>query len=110
MHLWRHVFMVDQPRTMFEKIWEAHAVRESAEQWPLLFIDRHLVHEATSPQAFEGLRLSGRRVRRPDLTFAVLDHNVAPRPRVVANDRRSLAIFDDSSREQVSTLEENARA
>ena len=102
--------MADRPRTMFEKIWESHAVRENDEQWTILFIDRHLVHEATSPQAFEGLRLAERPVRRPDLTFAVLDHNVATRPRQVANDRRSLAIFDSSSREQVTTLEDNARA
>ena len=59
------------PKTMFEKIWEAHEVREN-----LLYIDLHLVHEVTSPQAFEGLRMTGRKLRRPDKTVATADHNV----------------------------------
>ncbi|MFQ5781126.1 MAG: aconitase family protein, partial [Nitrospiria bacterium] len=63
-------------KTMFEKIWEAHLVDEEPGRPSLLYIDRHLVHEVTSPQAFEGLRLAGRRVRRPELTFATADHNV----------------------------------
>ena len=63
-------------RTMYEKIWEAHLVRASADEVPILYIDTHLVHEVTSPQAFEGLRLNNRKVRRPDLTFATMDHNV----------------------------------
>jgi 3-isopropylmalate/(R)-2-methylmalate dehydratase large subunit len=63
-------------RTLFDKIWEAHVVREAPDQPALLYIDLHLVHEVTSPQAFEGLRLAGRRVRRPDLTIATIDHNV----------------------------------
>ena len=66
------------PRTMFEKIWDAHVVREEAGQPALLYVDLHLVHEVTSPQAFEGLRLTGRKVRRPDLTIATMDHNVPP--------------------------------
>ena len=64
------------PRTLFEKIWDAHVVAEPAAEPALLYIDLHLVHEVTSPQAFEGLRLAGRRVRRPDLTYATVDHNL----------------------------------
>jgi 3-isopropylmalate/(R)-2-methylmalate dehydratase large subunit len=64
------------PKTLFEKIWDAHVVTDLPEGGWLLYIDRHLVHEVTSPQAFDGLRLAGRRVRRPDLTFATVDHNV----------------------------------
>src|SRR5512147_2527605 len=64
------------PRTLFEKVWDAHVVREEPGEPTLLFVDLHLVHEVTSPQAFEELRLAGRRVRRPDLTIATMDHNV----------------------------------
>ncbi|MCL6623237.1 MAG: 3-isopropylmalate dehydratase large subunit [Fimbriimonadales bacterium] len=64
------------PKTLFEKIWDAHVVTDLPEGGWLLYIDRHLVHEVTSPQAFDGLRLAGRKVRRPDLTFATVDHNV----------------------------------
>ena len=63
-------------KTLFEKIWETHVVEETPGEPALLYIDLHLVHEVTSPQAFEGLRLAGRRVRRPDLTIATMDHNV----------------------------------
>src|SRR6267143_777803 len=63
-------------RTLFEKLWDTHVVREPEDQPALLYIDLHLVHEVTSPQAFEGLRVSGRPVRRPDLTVATMDHNV----------------------------------
>ena len=62
--------------TLFEKIWETHVVEERPGEPALLYIDLHLVHEVTSPQAFEGLRLAGRTVRRPDLTIATMDHNV----------------------------------
>ena len=62
-------------KTMFEKIWDAHLVKEAIGQPSVLYVDLHLVHEVTSPQAFEGLRLAGREVRRPDLTVAVVDHN-----------------------------------
>ena len=65
-----------KPRTMFEKIWDRHVIHEEPGKPSILYIDLHMVHEVTSPQAFEGLRLSGRRVRRPDLTFATMDHNV----------------------------------
>src|SRR5438876_6073640 len=63
-------------RTMYEKIWEAHLVRESPGEPSLIYIDRHLIHEGPSPQAFAGLKAAGRKVRRPDLTFAVMDHSV----------------------------------
>jgi 3-isopropylmalate/(R)-2-methylmalate dehydratase large subunit len=91
------------PKTMFEKIWEAHVVREEPGEAAILYIDRHLVHEATSPQAFEGLRMHGRKVRRPDATFAVLDHNVPTRG------RRPLDIVDADSALVIHTLERNAR-
>ena len=67
-------------RTLFEKIWEQHVVREEPGEPALLYVDLHLVHEVTSPQAFEGLRLAGRRVRRPELTVATMDHNVPTLP------------------------------
>jgi 3-isopropylmalate/(R)-2-methylmalate dehydratase large subunit len=89
-------------RTLFDKIWAAHVVHEPAQGPALLYVDLHLVHEVTSPQAFEGLRLAGRRVRRPDLTLATVDHNVP------TGDRR-LPIADPVSATQVLTLEQNAR-
>ncbi len=70
------------PRTLYEKIWEAHVVHEEPGQPSLIYIDRHLVHEATSPQAFAGLKAAGRKVRRPDLTFAVMDHSVPTKNRL----------------------------
>jgi 3-isopropylmalate/(R)-2-methylmalate dehydratase large subunit len=72
-------------RTLFEKLWETHVVREEPGEPALLFVDLHLVHEVTSPQAFEGLRLAGRRVRRPDLTVATMDHNVPTLPGPVSD-------------------------
>jgi 3-isopropylmalate/(R)-2-methylmalate dehydratase large subunit len=84
--------------TLFEKIWEAHQVAELPTGETLLYIDRHLVHEVTSPQAFEGLRLSGRKVRRPDLTFATADHNVP-----TDADRQN--IKDPLSLQQINTLQ-----
>ena len=88
------------PRTLFQKIWDAHLVDEQPDGTCLLYIDRHLVHEVTSPQAFEGLRLSGRKVRRPDATLAVPDHNVP-------TSDRALPITDEISRLQVDTLTRN---
>ena len=88
------------PRTLFDKIWESHLVDRQEDGTCLLYIDRHLVHEVTSPQAFEGLRLAGRGVRRPDLTLAVADHNVP-------TSDRSLGIDDEESRIQVETLTHN---
>jgi 3-isopropylmalate/(R)-2-methylmalate dehydratase large subunit len=89
-------------RTLFEKVWDAHVVSQLPEGPALLYVDLHLVHEVTSPQAFEGLRLNRRRVRRPELTVATVDHNVP------TGDRR-LPIADQVSRRQVDTLVRNAR-
>jgi 3-isopropylmalate/(R)-2-methylmalate dehydratase large subunit len=75
-------------RTLYEKIWDAHVVEKREDGTCLVYIDRHLVHEVTSPQAFEGLRLAGRKVRRPDLTLAVPDHNVPTTARVDAQGNR----------------------
>jgi 3-isopropylmalate/(R)-2-methylmalate dehydratase large subunit len=90
------------PRTLFEKIWDAHVVHAEAGQPTLLYIDRHLVHEVTSPQAFEGLRLAGRRVRCPELTFATMDHNVPTTD-------RSRPIEDPISAQQMKVLADNCR-
>ena len=73
-----------KPRTMYEKIWDAHVIPAAVGAVPLLYIDRHFIHEATSPQAFAGLKAAGRKVRRPDLTFAVMDHSVPTRNRGAA--------------------------
>ncbi len=90
-------------KTLFDKIWSTHVVRDLPDGSSLLYIDRHLVHEVTSPQAFESLRLAGRRLRRPDLTFATMDHNVP-----TTADR--LKIADPISRAQVEALETNCEA
>jgi 3-isopropylmalate/(R)-2-methylmalate dehydratase large subunit len=89
-------------RTLFDKIWDSHVVHRQEDGTCVLYIDRHLVHEVTSPQAFEGLRLTGRKVRRPEATLAVADHNVP-------TSDRSHGIADEESRIQVETLEQNAR-
>ena len=89
-----------KPRTLFDKVWDAHVVERLEDGTCVLYIDRHLVHEVTSPQAFEGLRLAGRQVRRPDATIAVVDHNVP------TSDRRG-GIKEADSRLQVETLERN---
>ena len=70
-------------RTLYEKIWDAHVVREEPGQPTLIYIDRHLIHEGTSPQAFAGLKAAGRKVRRPELTFAVMDHSVSTKNRLL---------------------------
>ncbi len=88
------------PRTLFDKVWDSHVVDRLDDGTCILYIDRHLVHEVTSPQAFEGLRLAGRRVRRPDATIAVIDHNVP-------TSDRSQPIAEEQSRIQVETLERN---
>jgi 3-isopropylmalate/(R)-2-methylmalate dehydratase large subunit len=88
--------------SLFEKLWDTHIVRETASEPTLLYIDLHLVHEVTSPQAFDGLRQSGRRVRRPDLTIATADHNVPTTD-------RSLPIADAIAAKQVETLRRNCR-
>ena len=90
------------PKTMFEKVWDAHVVHEEPGRPTLFYIDLHLVHEVTSPQAFEGLRLAGRKVRRPELTAATMDHNVPTTD-------RSRPIEDAISKQQMETLERNCR-
>ncbi|MCD6035526.1 MAG: leuC [Rickettsiales bacterium] len=92
---------MNSPKTLFDKIWEQHLVDQQSDGTCLLYIDHHLVHEVTSPQAFEGLRMSGRKVRRPEATLAVADHNVPTTP------DRSEGIKDETSRIQVQTLEDN---
>jgi 3-isopropylmalate/(R)-2-methylmalate dehydratase large subunit len=93
---------MSKPRTLFEKIWDSHVVQKNKDGTCILYIDRHLVHEVTSPQAFEGLRMSNRRVRRPGATLAVADHNVP-------TSDRSQGIKDEESRIQVDTLSQNAK-
>jgi 3-isopropylmalate/(R)-2-methylmalate dehydratase large subunit len=90
-----------QPRTLYDKIWDDHLVDEQPDGTCLLYIDRHLVHEVTSPQAFEGLRMTGRKVRAPEKTLAVVDHNVPTTD-------RSKGIEEEESRIQVETLAKNA--
>ncbi len=90
------------PKTLFDKIWDAHVVNQQDDGTCLLYIDRHLVHEVTSPQAFEGLRTTGRKVRQPAATLAVADHNVP-------TEGRANGIADEDSRVQVQTLENNTR-
>ena len=85
------------PRTLYDKIWDDHVVHTSEDGTCLLYIDRHLVHEVTSPQAFEGLRLTGRKVRAPEKTIAVPDHNVP-----TTLDRANAATMTEDSRIPVS--------
>jgi 3-isopropylmalate/(R)-2-methylmalate dehydratase large subunit len=91
------------PKTLYDKIWDAHLVHEADDGTSLLYIDRHLVHEVTSPQAFEGLRMAGRTVRKPENTIAVPDHNVPTTP------DRLEGIKNEESRIQVEALDKNAR-
>ena len=94
--------MIDTMKTLFEKLWEAHIVREAHGEPALLYIDLHLIHEVTSPQAFDGIRQAGRTVRRPDLTFGTVDHNVPTTD-------RSLPIADATAATQVETLRRNCK-
>ncbi|MES1985310.1 MAG: 3-isopropylmalate dehydratase large subunit [Pseudomonadota bacterium] len=96
-----------QPRTLYDKIWDAHVVEQRDDGTALIYIDRHLVHEVTSPQAFEALRIAGRKVRRPDLTLAVPDHNLPTTARVDAAGNR-IPIADIESAQQLAALERNA--
>jgi len=98
--------MAQRPQTLYEKIWAAHVVERRPDGTCLIYIDRHLVHEVTSPQAFEGLRAAGRKVRRPELTLAVPDHNLPTTPRVAANGRL-LPIADPESAQQLEALRRN---
>ena len=88
------------PQTLFDRIWTSHVVVEPADEPALLYVDLHLIHEVTSPQAFEGLRLAGRRVRRPDLSVATMDHTSRPRR----------ARSPIRSRAQLDALRETARS
>jgi 3-isopropylmalate/(R)-2-methylmalate dehydratase large subunit len=90
------------PRTLYDKLWDAHVVHQDADGTALIYIDRHLVHEVTSPQAFEGLKLAGRKPWRVSANLAVVDHNVPTTD-------RSRGIDDPIARLQVETLDDNAR-
>src|ERR1700746_696826 len=92
---------MSKPKTLFEKVWDSHVVRAQEGEPTLLYIDLHLVHEVTSPQAFEGLRLASRKIRRPDLTFATIDHNVP-----TTSDER-FHIKDQIAAQQIVTLRKN---
>lgn len=98
-----------EPKTLYEKIWDAHVVDQRDDGTALIYIDRHLVHEVTSPQAFEGLRKAGRKVRRPDLTLAVPDHNLPTTARLDAQGNK-IPIADPQSAAQLEALEANAPA
>src|SRR5690349_12751415 len=93
---------MSKPTTLYDKIWNDHLVHEAADGTCLLYIDRHLVHEVTSPQAFEGLRASGRKVRAPEKTLAVVDHNIPTSDRNLPNP-------DPESAEQIRVMADNAR-
>ena len=93
---------MSSPKTLYDKIWDAHLVHEAPDGTCLIYIDRHLVHEVTSPQAFEGLRMAGRKVRAPGKTVAVPDHNVP------TDVNRARGIENAESRIQVDTLQRNA--
>ncbi|MGB8602371.1 MAG: 3-isopropylmalate dehydratase large subunit [Rhizomicrobium sp.] len=88
-------------KTLYDKIWDAHLVHEAPGESSIIYIDRHLIHEVTSPQAFEGLRVAGRKIRRPELTLAVVDHNVPTKD-------RDKPIEDPQSRDQIAALDKNA--
>src|ERR1700740_696267 len=90
------------PRTLYEKIWDAHLVHDEPGQPSLIYIDRHLIHEGTSPQAFAGLKAAGRKVRQPDLTFAVMDHSVPTKD-------RGLPLVDGVAAAQFDALARNCR-
>jgi 3-isopropylmalate/(R)-2-methylmalate dehydratase large subunit len=96
------VIPMTTPRTLFEKIWQAHVVSEPAGRSPLLYIDLHLVHEVTSPQAFDGLRAAGRKVRQPGRTVATVDHNVPTEP-------RGTPITDLIAAQQIAALQKNCK-
>src|SRR5690606_17404670 len=88
-----------KPKTIIEKIWEKHVVHREEGKPDLIYIDQHLIHEVTSPHAFDGLRMNNRKVRRPDVTFATMDHNVPTRDRDV--------VKDEISKKQLETLKKN---
>src|ERR1700674_355990 len=93
---------MSRKKTLFEKIWNAHLVAQPAGRSPILYIDLHLVHEVTSPQAFEGLRVAGRRVRQPARTVATVDHNIPTEP-------RGTPITDPIAARQIQALQQNCK-
>src|ERR1700680_1493913 len=93
---------MSQEQTLFRKIWDAHLVAQPAGLSPILYIDSHLVHEVTSPQAFEGLRVAGRKVRQPSRTVATVDHNIPTEP-------RGTPITDPIAALQIQALQKNCR-
>ena len=95
--------MIDRPKTLFDKIWEKHVISGAEGEAQLLYVDLHLIHEVTTPQAFSGLRIAGRKVRRPDLTFGTMDHNTP----TIMEDR--LNIKDQISKAQLEALEKNCK-
>ena len=97
-----NLIQIKMSETLFEKVWKSHVIVEKESGPSLIYIDRHLVHEVTSPQAFDGLRMNNRQVRRPDLTIATMDHNVP-------TSDRSLPILDQTSAVQIQTLEKNCK-
>ncbi|MDT8897139.1 3-isopropylmalate dehydratase large subunit [Thermanaerothrix sp. 4228-RoL] len=97
------------PKTLFEKIWESHVVVEPPQSPAVLYVDLHLVHEVTSPQAFSGLRQKGLRVRRPERAYATVDHGVPTLPPLDGRPEGRLAFADEQSRKQIRQLEENCR-
>ena len=105
--------MSPRPRTMFDKLWEAHVVHQDDGAPAILAIDLHLVHEVTSPQAFAGLAARGLKVRRPDKTAATMDHSVPTVARTgggAADGRAVLAVLDDAGKTQLDTLARNCAA
>src|ERR1044071_10421827 len=94
--------LMSKPTTLYDKIWNDHLVHEAEDGTCLLYIDLHLVHEVTSPQAFDGLRASGRKVRAPQRTIATVDHNIPTEP-------RGTPILDPIARKQIETLQNNCR-
>ena len=97
-----------EARTLFEKVWDTHVVYSEPGKPVILYIDLHLVHEVTSPQAFEGLRLSDRKVRVPERTFATMDHNVPTDP--AAGQTRMSLVEDAVARTQMMVLDENCKS
>src|SRR5512136_3094487 len=98
-----------QPLTLFEKIWNKHIVAQEPDAPAVLYIDVHLVHEVTSPQAFTGLRARGLKVRRPDKTAATVDHGLPTLPARPGDPAGRMALADDMSRKQIQQLEDNCR-
>ena len=90
------------PRTLYEKIWDSHIVRDEPGKPSLIYIDRHLIHEGTTPQAFSGLKAAGRKVRRPELTFAVMDHSVSTKDRLAP-------VLDPDAKAQFEALARNCQ-